>query len=95
MSEPVWKGVNRAHWDEMVALHLGPRGYDLTSLRGGRGRLHAIEEAELWPVDGNRILHLQCHFGADTLKLAQRGARVVGLDFSPPAIVGAARHVVR
>ena len=91
MSEPVWKAINRAHWDEMVALHLGPRGYDLTSLRAGRGRFNAIEEAELWPVDGKRILHLQCHFGSDSLKLAQRGATVVGLDFSAPAIDAARR----
>jgi len=91
VSEPVWKAINRAHWDEMVALHLGPRGYDLTSLRAGRGRFNAIEEAELWPVDGNRILHLQCHFGSDSLKLAQRGATVVGLDFSAPAIDAARR----
>lgn len=86
MSEPEWKAANRAHWDEKVALHLGPRGYDLASLRAGRGRFNAIEETELWPVDGSRILHLQCHFGSDTLKLAQRGATVVGLDFSAPAI---------
>jgi SAM-dependent methyltransferase len=86
VSEPAWRAVNRAHWDEKVPLHLGPRGYDLTSLRAGRGHLNAIEEAELWPVDGKRVLHLQCHFGADTLALAQRGATVVGLDFSPPAI---------
>ena len=50
-----------------------PRGYDLTSLRERRRRLNAIEEAELWPVDGQYILHLQCHFGADTLTLAQHG----------------------
>jgi SAM-dependent methyltransferase len=86
VSEPAWKAVNRAHWDEKVALHIGPRGYDLTSLRAGRGRLNAIEEAELWPVDGKRILHLQCHFGADSLKLVQRDATVVGLDFSAAAI---------
>ena len=86
MSEPAWKAANRAHWDEKVALHIGPRGYDLTSLRAGRGRLNAIEEAELWPVDGKRILHLQCHFGADSLKLVQRDATVVGLDFSAAAI---------
>ena len=89
MSEPVWKATNRAHWDEKVALHLGPRGYNLTSLRAGHGRLNAIEEAELWPVAGSRILHLQCHFGSDSLKLAQRGASVVGLDFSAPAIEAA------
>ena len=91
MSEPVWKAANRAHWDEKVALHLGPRCYDLTGLRAGRGRLNAIEEAELWPVDGSHVLHLQCHFGADTLALAQRGATVVGLDFSSPAIAAADR----
>ena len=91
MSEPVWRATNRAHWDEKVALHLGPRGYNLTSLRAGHGRFNAIEEAELWPVAGSRILHLQCHFGADSLKLAQRGATVVGLDFSAPAIEAARR----
>ena len=91
MSEPAWKAANRAHWDEKVILHLGPRGYDLTSLRAGHGRFTAIEEAELWPVDGSRILHLQCHFGSDSLKFAQRGATVVGLDFSAPAIDAARR----
>ena len=91
MGEPVWRATNRAHWDEKVALHLGPRGYDLTSLRAGHGRFNAIEEAELWPVAGSRILHLQCHFGADSLKLVQRGATVVGLDFSAPAIDAARR----
>ena len=67
----------------------GPRGYDLTSLRAGRGRFNAIEEEELGPVDGRHILHLQCHFGADSLKLVQRGATVVGLDFSAAAIEAA------
>jgi SAM-dependent methyltransferase len=74
MSGPDWHAINRAHWDEKVALHLG------------HGILNAIEEAELGPVRDRRILHLQCHFGRDTLILAQRGATVVGLDFSNPAI---------
>jgi SAM-dependent methyltransferase len=91
VSEPAWKAANRAHWDEKVVLHLGPRGYDLTRLRAGHGRFSAIEEAELWPVDGTRVLHLQCHFGSDSLKFAQRGATVVGLDFSAPAIDAARR----
>lgn len=86
MTESDWRAVNRAHWDDMVPIHVGPRGYDLVDVRTGRGRLNAIEEAELGPVAGQRILHLQCHFGRDTLILAQRGATVVGLDFSAPAI---------
>lgn len=81
-----WRAINRANWDERVAVHLKAPGYDLSPLRAGRGKLNVIEEAELGDVRGLRVLHLQCHFGADTLCLAQRGATVVGLDFSPAAI---------
>jgi SAM-dependent methyltransferase len=63
----------------------------LTALREGRGRFYPIEEAELGPVAGKRVLHLQCHFGSDTLKFAQRGANAVGLDFSADAIAAAQR----
>ena len=90
--EPEWRRLNRANWDERVAIHLGP-GSDyssnLSQLRAGRRRLDPITEAELGPFGGLRLLHLQCHFGADTLALAQRGAEVVGLDFSAPAIAAA------
>ncbi len=89
MAEPEWLRANRASWDEQVGVHLGPRGYDLSRLRAGGGRLNAIEEAELPAVRGKRVLHLQCHFGADSLTLAQRGAEVAGLDFSAPAIEAA------
>ena len=85
-----WRELNRANWDERTKVHLGPGSdYDLASLRSGHGRLHPIEDAELGDVSGRRALHLQCHFGVDTLKLAQRGASVVGLDFSPAAIEAA------
>ncbi len=87
MSSAAWRKANRANWDERVGVHLA--AYDLVPLRAGRGRLNAIEEGELGPVAGLRVLHLQCHFGCDTLTLAQRGAETVGLDFSPPAIAAA------
>jgi SAM-dependent methyltransferase len=86
MAEPEWYRANRASWDQLVDIHMGPRGYDLTDLRAGNARFEPIEEAGLPPVDGKRIVHLQCHFGADSLRLAQRGAEVVGLDFSARAI---------
>jgi SAM-dependent methyltransferase len=89
VTQPDWRALNCANWDERVAVHLGPRGYDITALREGRARLNAIEEAEQPPGAGQRILHLQCHFGRDTLILAQRGATMVGLDFSGPAIATA------
>ncbi|TAJ86757.1 bifunctional 2-polyprenyl-6-hydroxyphenol methylase/3-demethylubiquinol 3-O-methyltransferase UbiG [Reyranella sp.] len=84
-----WRAINRANWDERVDVHLKAPGYDLAPLRAGRGKLNAIEEAELGDVRGLEVLHLQCHFGADTLCLAQRGAMVTGLDFSEPAIAAA------
>ncbi len=88
-----WREANKANWDERTAIHLGPgSSYDLGPLRAGRGRLDAIVEAELGPVAGFRVLHLQCHFGKDTLTFAQRGAAAVaGLDFSAPAIAAARR----
>jgi SAM-dependent methyltransferase len=82
-----WREANRANWDERVDIHL--RAYDLAPLRAGRGRLTPMEEAELGEVAGQRVLHLQCHIGSDTLVLAQRGAEVTGLDFSAPAIAAA------
>lgn len=89
-----WLDANRAQWDERVPLHVASEFYDLTPLRAGRGALTPIEEGELaefFPegFEGKRVLHLQCHFGADTLALAQRGAEVVGVDFSKPAIMQA------
>jgi ubiquinone/menaquinone biosynthesis C-methylase UbiE len=40
-------------------------------------------------VAGKRILHLQCHFGQDTLSLARMGAVATGVDLSDAAIVKA------
>jgi SAM-dependent methyltransferase len=84
---PEWFAANQANWDERVPIHL--QSYGLAGLRAGRGRLHPIEDAEFTVTPGERILHLQCHFGRDTLTLAQRGAIVTGVDFSPPAIAAA------
>ena len=55
MTEPEWYRANRASWDERVGVHIGSGGYDLSDLRAGRGKLNAIEEAELPPVEGKRL----------------------------------------
>lgn len=90
-ADDTWRRLNLANWDERVAHHLVAPSYELDSLRAGQGRLSPIEEAELGPVEGLRLLHLQCHFGRDSLTLAQRGAAVTGLDFSGEAIAAARR----
>jgi hypothetical protein len=76
ISNPGWRALNRANWDERVPIHLVAPIYDRAPLHAGQDRLNAIEEGELGPVAGLRLLHLQCHFGHDTLILAQRGAGV-------------------
>ncbi|HEY0182751.1 MAG TPA: class I SAM-dependent methyltransferase [Rhodopila sp.] len=90
MTEPEWRRLNRANWDERVPLHLASRlYYDQSSLRAGTAQLDPIVSEALGLVAGMRILHLQCHFGMDSLALAQRGAHVTGVDFSAPAIESA------
>jgi len=87
MSEPEWRRLNRANWDERVPLHLKSLlHYDQTDLRAGNGRVDPIAAAVLGSIGGMRILHLQCHFGMDSLALAQQGGFVTGVDFSIPAI---------
>lgn len=89
MSED-WRALNLAFWQERAAIHTGPRGYDRSSHRAGMGRLDTIVAAELGDVRGQRVLHLQCHIGDDSVAIAQRGAaEVVGVDFSPAAIAAA------
>lgn len=81
--------VNRARWDELVPIHLRSPDYRVAAFKAGEDHLHPIEAAEIGAIAGKRLLHLQCHFGLDTLCLARRGAVVTGLDFSPAAIAAA------
>lgn len=69
-SKDPFAAVNRARWDELVAPHLTASGYTVDALRAGDRRLHPIEEGEIGDVAGLSVLHLQCHFGLDTLTLA-------------------------
>lgn len=86
--------ANRSNWDERTAIHLDSRFYDVDKwLRDERGPRERELEA-LGDVSGLRLLHLQCHFGLDSLAWARAGAHVTGLDFSPEAI-DAARDIAR
>lgn len=79
--------ANRANWDERTAIHLG--AYPVEAFKAGQSTLHHIEAAEVGAVAGKSLLHLQCHFGLDTLSWARLGARVTGVDFSEAAIEAA------
>jgi SAM-dependent methyltransferase len=81
--------ANRRMWDERVPVHTAAAFYDVDGFREGRTSLRSVELEELGDVAGRSLLHLQCHFGLDTLSLARLGARVTGVDFSEPAIAQA------
>lgn len=87
--------VNRASWDERVPIHRADRTgfYAIDRFLAGEKRLDAVDSDALGELAGKRVVHLQCHFGLDTLTLARRGAVVTGLDFSPAAIDEARRLV--
>ncbi len=78
--------ANQKRWDELTLEHKDSSFYDLDGFRAGKDRLRSIELSELGDVSGKTLLHLQCHFGLDTLAWARRGAIVAGVDFSPEAI---------
>jgi SAM-dependent methyltransferase len=78
--------ANQKRWDQLADEHERSAFYDLAGFKAGKDRLRSIELAELGQVSGKSLLHLQCHFGLDTLAWARRGATVTGVDFSPKAI---------
>lgn len=81
-----YKKANQALWNEWARIHARSEFYDVDSFKAGRSTLGAFELEELGDVTGKSLLHLQCHFGMDTLSWARRGARVTGVDFSDEAI---------
>jgi SAM-dependent methyltransferase len=90
-----WREANRELWEEMAAIHPQTAEYGLDELVAGRENLRPWEPEELGPVDGLDLIHLQCHIGTDSVGWARRGARVVGLDFSPTALAAAAELAAR
>jgi SAM-dependent methyltransferase len=90
-SEGEMIATNRAMWDERVPIHVASAFYDVAGFKAGRVGLEAFEIEEVGDVTGLDLVHLQCHFGVDTLEWARRGARVAGLDFSEPAVLAARR----
>ena len=67
-------------------MHLASAFYDLDGFKAGATSLRSIELEEVGDVTGLDLLHLQCHFGMDTISWARLGARVTGVDFEPNAI---------
>lgn len=83
--------INRQSWNNKVDSHLRSEFYDMDGFLKGKSSLNDIELGLLGDVKGKTILHLQCHFGQDSISLSSMGATVTGVDLSDKAIDTARR----
>jgi ubiquinone/menaquinone biosynthesis C-methylase UbiE len=81
--------INRHSWNNRVDTHMKSQFYDVANFLKGQTSLNSIELALLGDLNGKTILHLQCHFGQDSISLSRLGASVVGIDLSDKAIESA------
>ncbi|MBL0183767.1 MAG: class I SAM-dependent methyltransferase [Chitinophagaceae bacterium] len=77
---------NKQSWNKRTAVHKDSAFYDLAGFKKGLSSLKKIELSELGDVKGKTLLHLQCHFGMDTMSWEREGAVVTGVDLSDEAI---------
>ncbi|MEZ5470353.1 MAG: class I SAM-dependent methyltransferase [Marinicella sp.] len=81
--------TNKTSWNLRVQTHFDSKFYDVPGFLAGKTSLNIIEREGLPVVSGKQLLHLQCHFGLDSLSLARMGAQVTGVDISDQAIAKA------
>ncbi|MCP9495478.1 MAG: class I SAM-dependent methyltransferase [Pyrinomonadaceae bacterium MAG19_C2-C3] len=77
---------NQSLWNRLTEINARSEFYDVAGFKAGALSLREPELTEVGDVAGKRLLHLQCHFGMDTLSWARMGAHVTGVDFSDEAI---------
>lgn len=78
--------VNRDTWNQKVAIHANSEFYNMDGFLEGESSLNSYELEALGDVNGKSLLHLQCHFGQDTLSFARMGAKCTGVDLSDDGI---------
>lgn len=86
MNSDDYKDVNKQTWNNKVAIHVASDFYNVSDFLKGKNSIPEIDLALLGDIRGKTILHLQCHFGQDTLSLARLGAKCTGIDLSDKAI---------
>ncbi|MDY2587022.1 methyltransferase domain-containing protein [Winogradskyella aquimaris] len=78
--------TNKETWNKKVAIHAESNMYELEAFKAGKSSLMQYELEALGNVNGKSLLHLQCHFGQDTLSWARMGAECFGVDLSDEGI---------
>ena len=95
MEESNYLKTNKESWNKRTDVHMESDFYDLPSFLKGNTSLNEIELNLLGDLKGKKILHLQCHFGQDTISLQRMGAQVTGVDLSDMAIKRAKELAVK
>ena len=83
---PDYKKINKQTWNNKTEIHIDSDFYDNSAFLNGKSTLNSIELELLGKVKDLKILHLQCHFGQDSMSLSRLGAKVTGVDLSDKAI---------
>ncbi len=83
--------ANQHWWNEITGPHERSDFYDVAGFKAGQNKIPAYIQNEVGDVAGKSLLHVQCHFGIDTLCWARLGASVTGVDFGGEAIKVARR----
>jgi SAM-dependent methyltransferase len=78
--------INRETWNKKVAIHAKSDFYNVDEFKNGKSSLNKYELTALGDVSNKSLLHLQCHFGQDTLSWARMGADCTGIDLSDEGI---------
>jgi SAM-dependent methyltransferase len=78
--------LNKNAWNNKTEVHIASEFYDMKGFLEGKSTLNSIELKLLGDISNKKILHLQCHFGQDTMTFARMGAQATGIDFSEKAI---------
>ena len=81
-----YKAINKQTWNNKTDIHIASAFYDVEGFLKGKSTLNDIELPLLGDVSGKKILHLQCHFGQDTMTFSRMGAKATGVDLSDKAI---------
>lgn len=86
MEELDYIKINKQTWNNKVPVHLESDFYNQKAFLEGKNSLPDIDIELLGNIKGKSVLHLQCHFGQDSLSMARMGAKVTGIDLSDKAI---------
>ena len=78
--------INKQTWNNKTDVHISSEFYDMQGFIEGKPTLNAIEMELLGDVSNKKILHLQCHFGQDTMTFSRMNAIATGIDLSDKAI---------